>query len=213
LVDEFQVGQLAQELHRGYLADAGSAALLRHPYATDLVERLELENTGPAIVPIESIVRKDGSVAFFDLSYAVRNIATGNTYQHVHDRLWLGGALLALGDELTNAGGFDKGPDLQFIRHLRNGVAHGNRFNLRPGQPSLPAHFTGPDQRLLPDGKTTTPPGEAQTFEITPALHGQTVLFDFLGPADVCDLLMFVGHRLIRIGNRDPALPLWPQRP
>jgi hypothetical protein len=28
-------------------------------------------------------------------------------------------------------------------------------------------------------------PGEADTFEITAALHGQPVLFDFFGPGDV----------------------------
>jgi hypothetical protein len=65
---------------------------------------------------------------------------------------------------------------------------------------------------LLADGVTSTPPGQVHTFEITPALNGRPVLFDFLGPGDICDLLLLVANRLIRVGNGDPALPLWPQR-
>jgi hypothetical protein len=212
-MDELQVGQLAQELNEGYMAYAGSTSLARHPYAIQLVERLERENTGPAIVPIESILRKDGSAAFFSLSHALRKISTSQTYREVHDRLWLGGALLTLGDELARVRYFDKGPDLEFIRHLRNGIAHGNRFHFERGAPQRPAHFTGSAQRLLADGHTTTPRGQAHTFVISSALNGRGVLFDFLGPGDVCDLLAFVSVRLLRIGNGDPVAPLWPQRP
>jgi hypothetical protein len=196
----------------GYLAYAATTTLIRHPYTDDLLRRLESENRGPARVPVESILRKDGTAVFFDLSHALRNITADPSYREIHDRLWLGGALLTLGDELADAGYFDKGHDLEFVRHLRNGIAHGNRFNLRGSEPVRPAYFTGPAQRLLADGITTTPTGETHTFEITSALQDRPVLFDFLGPGDVCDLLMFVGWRLIRIGNGDPPHPLWEQR-
>lgn len=200
-----------QVLYNGYLGYVGATTIVRHPYAQDVVKRLEDENSGPAPVPIEQIVRQDGSAAYFDLSHAVRNITTSVDYREIHDRLWLGGALLALGDELTRASYFDRRPDLEFIRHLRNGVAHGNKFHFCNGEPRRPAHFTGPDQRLMPNG-TITPPGQRRTFEITFALQGKTVLFDFLGPGDICDLLLFVSWRLIRIGNGDPPQDLWPQR-
>lgn len=64
----------------------------------------------------------------------------------------------------------------------------------------------------MSDGVTSTPPGDAITFKITPGLHGQQVLFDFRGAGDVCDLLQFVGVRLIRMGNGDPPMALFPQR-
>lgn len=210
-VNEYEVGQLTQSLCNGYFGYAGIAAVMRHPHANDLVMRLELENSGPASVPIQAILRKDGTAVFFSLTYALRSIAQSAAYHETHNRLWMSGALLTIGDALGEAKYFDKGPDLEFVRHLRNGVAHGNQFSLRRGEPKRPAHFTGPDQRLMPDG-TTPSPGQAHTFEITRGLQGQPVLFDYVGPGDVYDLLMFVSWRLIRVGNGDPPLDLWPQR-
>jgi hypothetical protein len=210
-VVESEVGKLAHDLHRGYMAYAGTTAIMRHPYTLEVIERLEAENTGPAIVPIESIVRRDGTAAFFSLSYAVREIATDDDYQEVHDRLWLAGALITLGDELKRVEYFDKGPDLEFVRHLRNGIGHGNRFHFIGDEPTRPAHFTGPAQRLQIDGHTPTPPGQAHTFRIDRNLQGHPVLFDFMGPGDVCDLLMFVGWRLGAISRGDPDFVFWEQ--
>jgi hypothetical protein len=208
-MNEFQVGQLAQDLENGFMAHAGTTALLRHPYALDVLERLERENTGPAIVPIVPVPRKDGTAHFFNLSHFVREVSTTPEFQKEQDRLWMTGALLTLGDELSRVGYFDQAPDLEFLRHLRNGIGHGNRFHFLNGEPKRPAHFTG---AAGGDGATSTV-HPATTFEITHSLEGQPVLFDFMGPGDLCDLLLFVANRLIRIGDGDPPAPLWPQRP
>lgn len=47
------------------------------------------------------------------------------------DRTFLAGALIRLGDQLSRHGYFDDAPELEFVRHLRNGVAHGNRLDSR----------------------------------------------------------------------------------
>ena len=207
-VNEFEVGQLAQNLCNGYIGFSGVTTIIRHPRAEEVIRQLELDNSGPARVPTEQIYTKHGAPPiYFDLIYAVKNIAASPGYREVHDRLWLTGALLTLGDELARQDYFDKKPDLEFIRHLRNGIGHGNCFNLRPGEPRRPAFYTGPDDR------TSAPPTSPYSFEITPTLNGRQVLFDFIGPGDVCQLLQFVSWRLIRIGNGDPPLDLWPQRP
>ena len=73
-----------------------------------------------------------------------------------------------VGHELSENRYFDKTPELEFFRHLRNGVSHGNRFNLRRDEPKRPARFRG--------------------FEITPALHEQPVLFEFISTGDLFDL-------------------------
>jgi hypothetical protein len=44
-------------------------------------------------------------------------------------------------------------------------------------------------------------------FEISAGLEGQTVLFDFMGPADILDLLQAISVYLIRMGNGDPLRP------
>jgi hypothetical protein len=210
--NESRVGQLAQALNEGYMAFAATDSFIRHPYAADALDRIETAHQGPSLVPTQPIFRTDGTAHFFQVLHALRTITNKPDYRETYDRVWLGGAVLTLGDELARNGYFDKAPDLEFVRHLRNGVAHGNRFHFSPKEPRLPAHFTGPAERLLPDGVTATPAGDVHTFEITRSLQGTTLLFDFMGPGDICDLLIFVSWRLIRIGNGDPPHPLWPQR-
>ena len=63
----------------------------------------------------------------------------------------------------------------------------------------------------MPDG-TITPPGQAHTFEITPGLDRKEVLFDFIGPGDIGDLLFFISCRLLAIGNGDPPRCIHAQR-
>src|SRR6476620_946738 len=53
---------------------------------------------------------------------------------------------------------WDRTPELELLRHLRNGVSHGNTFNFRPGEPKRPAQY--------------------RTFQLTPEHHGAPVLFD-----------------------------------
>jgi hypothetical protein len=209
-VTELAVGQLAQQLHTGYLAYAATRDLLAHPGIQTVVEVMRSENVGPAPVPIGSIRRGDGSEIVYDLPHAIEVVGRSAGYRDVYDQLWLAGAVLTLGDALAAEHYFDRGPDLELLRHLRNGIAHGNRFNLRKGEPRRPAHFTGPDQRFLDGG--TTPTGQSRFFEITPACQGKAVLFEFMGPGDIVDLLIFVSWRLIRRGNGDPPYDLFPQR-
>lgn len=105
------------------------------------------------------------------------------------DRAWLGSALIVLGDRLAAESYFDRAPILEMVRHLRNGVGHGNRFEIRnPSELAVwPAHTLG--------AACASPNGS--TFEITPDLHGSRVLFDFMGPGDVIDLFASVGTRLL----------------
>jgi hypothetical protein len=47
--------------------------------------------------------------------------------------------MVVLGDALSDHAYFDRDPALEFVRHLRNGIGHGNHFNL--------AKFGSPDDR------------------------------------------------------------------
>jgi hypothetical protein len=120
------------------------------------------------------------------------------------DRLWIVGALLAIGDAfkqhgLKPHGYFDRAPEPELSRHLRNGVAHRNAFRI--DNPKDLAKFPA-DNRLAwvrSDSKAE--------FEITPNLQNQPVLFDFMGPGDILHLLMSVSLYLIRMGNGDALRP------
>jgi hypothetical protein len=87
---------------------------------------------------------------------------------------------------LAAEGYYDRAPVLEMVRHLRNGIAHGNRFSLRnPTELNAwPAHTR--DAACRSSGP----------FEITPDLDGSAVLFDFMGLGDVLDLLISVSTHL-----------------
>jgi hypothetical protein len=107
----------------------------------------------------------------------------------------LAGALIAIGDALSNITPYylSRAPLLELLFHLRNGVAHGNKFNL-----------TKKGLRRLHEYDAHN--GEAQIktrmFQIRPTLKGQSMLFDFMGPGDFLDLLQSVEVYLTRIRER-----------
>ena len=100
-------------------------------------------------------------------------------------RSWAMGALLTLGDELGAHGYFDRAPILELVYHLRNGMAHSNRFHIDAGGRKALGKHAAHNR----DARVKSPLGTV--FEITPGLTGQ-ILFDFMGPADVIDLLQSV---------------------
>ena len=81
-----------------------------------------------------------------------------------------------IGHELKSKQYFDKTPELEFFRHLRNGLSHGNKFYFREGEPKRPARF--------------------KTFEITRCLQGQEVAFSFINTGDFFDLFDYLKAHL-----------------
>ncbi len=89
--------------------------------------------------------------------------------------LLLQSMVIQIGDMLSKNGYFEKAPELEFYRHLRNALGHGNRFHFLPGEPKRLARF--------------------QNREITIALQGSQVFFNFMGPGDVFELWEHIeGH-------------------
>jgi hypothetical protein len=190
----FDIGQTTERLAQGYYMHWAAIRVASHPRAVAL-------SPNGQIVPVGYVGRKDGTRHVFDFKHYLA--LAGNHPAMVDDleRVWLVGALLTLGDALQANDYFDHAPELELLYHLRNGVAHGNLFHLtdsgRRRLTRYPAH-----NRLAwvrSDSKAE--------FEITPNQQGQPVLFDFMGPGDVLDLLMSVGLYLIRTGNGDPLRP------
>ena len=179
------VAQLASQMLRGYLAHIAAVR------SVPLVD-------GNAIVrliakwPSDFVQRKDGSKWSFDTQDALVDLADRAIDAEL-SRVWLTGSLLGLGDTLKEHGYFDHAPILELVYHLRNGIAHGNRFNLTSiGLERLkkyPAH-----SRDAWFSRTA--------FEIAPSLNGQIVLFDFMHAGDILDLLSSVGAHLRDLTRR-----------
>jgi hypothetical protein len=191
----FDCGQLAERMCRGYYSHAAAVELVRNPRSVALSPPV----LPGYVVPVGFVKRKDGTERAFYYIHFLEQARTDPTLTEDLERVWLTGSLLAVGDAASRSGYFDRAPELELLRHVRNGVAHGNRFNItNPNSlTSYPAHnrlaWIKGDKRSI--------------FEIVPTLDGQPVLFDFMGPGDVLDLLDSVGVYLIRIGNGDPLRP------
>src|SRR5205085_11438992 len=80
--------------------------------------------------------------------------------------------LLTLGDTLAASGYFDHASELELVRHIRNGIAHVNRYNIESrgakGLSKRPAH------------NHLTANGAAFQIEVVSALHGRQVLWCFM---------------------------------
>jgi len=191
----FECGQLAERMAQGYYAHKAAIEVATDSRAKALAPAVQPGQ----IVPVGYVARKDGTQIIFHYQHFLDQARTNPTMVSVLERVWLAGSLLAIGDAASVHGYFDRAPELELLRHLRNGIAHGNCFRI--DKPASLAKFPAHNKLAWVRSDTKA------EFEITPALQGQTVLFDFMGPGDVLDILMSVGLYLIRMGNGDPLRP------
>lgn len=131
------------------------------------------------------LVRRDDTYYDGIDVWAVVEQARTKEFNLTFMRALLSAGIAWVGDQLTVESYFDdrlrdgevRAPVLEFFRHLRNAVSHGNRWHFTGGEPRRPAAF-GP---LVLDA----------------SLHGsERVLFEYLGPGDVFQLMDEIAHHL-----------------
>lgn len=187
------VSRTAQRLASGYYAFLVAHLVAANPVSINSLPPADLLGEDP----VGEIKRKDGTAHTLNLRYYLDLFREDHGLQAELLRSWAMGAMLTLGDELLANGYFDRVPLLELVYHLRNGVAHGNRFNItdrgRERLAAYPAHNR--------DAVVRSPTGI--TYEITPSLSGP-VLFDFMAPADVIDLLQAVELHLSKAAGARP---------
>jgi hypothetical protein len=137
------------------------------------------------------VVRKDGTKDVFSFDHYLREAFENPRTKEDLDRVWVMGGLIALADALRDMRYLDRAPELELVRHLRNGVSHGNRFRI-DNRADLARH---PAHNLF--AAVRSPAGTS--FEITAASIGRPVMFDFMGPADFIDLFLSVEVHLFSL--------------
>ncbi len=178
---------IVNRLVQGYYSHLAAIEVASNPRAVDIAPP-----TLPGhVVPIGTVLRKDGTFHAFHFRYFLEKASKDPDIAADLPHVWLTGSLLTVGDALEHHSYFTRVPLLELVRHLRNGIAHGNHFDIRnPSQlQKYPAHNR--DAEIHGDNKNI--------FEITPSLQGQKVLFDFMGPADILDVLMSVANYLVKL--------------
>jgi hypothetical protein len=189
--DALRVGKMAERLADSFYVLSAALSIAIVPGSHQLAPSVLPGN----VVPVGTLLRKDGTEHVFHFTHYLEKARSDPDLLENFQQAWLGGALITLGDALTIHSYFTHDPILELVYHLRNGIAHGNTFHFTEGGlrrlQEIPAHNRG----------ASVAGNNRQIFEITPELDGNRVLFDFMGPANVQDLLMSVDMLLTEIGN------------
>jgi hypothetical protein len=177
-----EVAQLARDMGVGYASHIAASRIAPRIGGNAFVKLIDAYQ-------IDSVPRKGGTPFTFGTQDALGDMVANKVIREEFPGVWLTGALLRVGDALGRHTYFDHAAELELVYHLRNGVAHGNHFK-----------FTNPGRKRLVDHPANNRACYKHAiFEITPALNGQPVLFDFMEAGDVLDLLFSVASHLDKI--------------
>jgi hypothetical protein len=189
----WDIGRLAQRLMEGYYTHMAALHVAADPRAAALAPPLE---PGPSM-PVLHVPRGDGTNHTFSFDHFLRQVREPLLAEDFK-RAWLASSLLTVGDALGAARYFNRAPgaepEAELIRHLRNGIAHGNEFSMRGDvidpntrRLKLPAHNRRYATVL-----------NMREYEVDTHLNRSKVLFDYGGPAVILDILSALGWHLTR---------------
>jgi hypothetical protein len=124
----FAIGLMASQMAQSYYAHRAAITVARDPRANSLIAA---EVRGGQAVPVGDVTRKDGTGHVYDIHHYLEYARTNATILNNLERVWIVGSLIAVGDALAQHDYLNRVPLLELVRHIRNGVAHGNRFDIR----------------------------------------------------------------------------------
>jgi hypothetical protein len=196
----WDIGRLAQRLVEEYYTHMAALHVAADPRAAALAPPIE---SGQA-VPILRVPRDDGTHHTFHFSHFLGQVREPQLFEDFK-RSWLTSSLLRIGDALGDAHYFNQAPETEpeaeLVRHLRNGIAHGNEFSMRgdvigpkTGRLKFPAHNRRYAKVL-----------GMREYVVDTHLNGTKVLFDYGGPAVILDILQTLGWHLTRTASGFPA--------
>jgi hypothetical protein len=180
----FATGRIIFDLAQGCYAYETIVQLARDPRSATVMPGL----TPGHPMPVGTLKRKDGSQHTYVIDQYLKMSSDHAFIAPQIRQSWFAGALVTAGDLLMKHEYFDHGPELELIYHMRNGIAHGNRFNFTASGLRRLARYPAFNRVL--DGR-----GEVFRVDAT-QLKGQPILFDFMAAADVVDLLILAAERL-----------------
>jgi hypothetical protein len=182
----FDVGQKISNLGTGSLSHDVMVKLVNHPR----VEELMPDRSPDGTVAVDYLYNNGKPGTQYDALHYLKIAQKDPYFAPMLQQTWSAGAIITAGDILDKYDYFDHGPEVELIYHLRNGVAHGNKF-----------HFTVRGNPVGISRMNRYPAflrsfSGREVFRITPNLEGSPVLFDFIGPDDIIQLFALAGNRL-----------------
>ncbi|MBK7393287.1 MAG: hypothetical protein IPI64_08290 [Chloracidobacterium sp.] len=187
-----EIAQLGEMLHHGYLAHHAQTTVASHSDAASLAPEIEDHQ----IVSVGYVDKTEGKPIEYSFPHFLKLAQDDPRVKAYSEQVWLAGALITLGDALESVEYLDHAPILEMIYHLRNGVAHGNKFRFKASGIKRLEKFPAHNRDSYIKGADT------KIFEISTALEGQPVLFDFMKAGDVAEHLLAVGFHAGQLMNR-----------
>jgi hypothetical protein len=186
-----EVATLAQRVVLQYFSHHVAMHVARDPRSNAFAPSVEQGQ----IIPVLKIPRRDGNAMIVSFDHYLVEGRKPDTRQEF-DKVWLVGALLTVGDALGEHGYFGHIPEAEIIRHLRNGVGHGNKFDFHP---KVKDKGTG---KLKQPANTFRYAAQLQMprHEVDTHLQGTEVLFKWGGPDAIIDCLIVLGTHLLNVG-------------
>ena len=104
--------------------------------------------------------------------------------------VWIAGVIIKIGDLLAQHEYFDRHPLLEMIRHMRNAIAHGNRFRIDSEEKlkKYPANNIGAKMNGWNHGTL---------YEITYGLNGKQFMGSYMLDGNILDILLSCGFYLL----------------
>jgi hypothetical protein len=194
IVDQaaWDVGCHAQRLVGDYYTHMAALHVASDPRAANFAPPLRPGQQ----VPLLDVPRGDGTNHTFHFNHFLKLVRdpqlTGD-----FKKAWLASSLLTIGDTLGTHNYFGHAPEAELIRHLRNGVAHKNRFAFHP---SVIERRSGLLRHPAHNRRYTTVL-TMREYTIDTHLQGTEVLFGYGGAAVLLDILTCLGWHLTRTGT------------
>lgn len=167
-----EIADLIRKLQKTYAGTSATLYLFSHSRIFDFLDSTGVDR-GSSII----LRKKDGSnYDGLDIYESINEIRSSNInmtwlLKNIHIT-----RIIRIGDQLDQNDYFDKAPVLEFFRHLRNAVSHGNEFTFYNDEPKRNAEFG--------------------SFKLDDRLNGTTALFEYIGPGDVMELFDEVENHL-----------------
>ena len=122
----WDVGVMAQRFASAYCTHIAALYVAADPRATTFAPAVEPDES----VSVLRVPRDDGTHHKFAFDHFLAEVRRPELLEDLK-RSWLASSLLTIGDALGQHEYFQHAPEAELIRHLRNGVAHKNRFHFR----------------------------------------------------------------------------------
>lgn len=180
MASETEAADAIAAFRRTYAVSSLGLLVVQHPRREEILTAILGLDRGSTIrLGMRDDPAKPGEPLYYeglDVWDSVDAVGGHPDYNLYFLAVWSMVALSAIGQLASDNGYWDRTPELELLRHLRNGVSHGNRFNLHTNQPSRPAHFGA--------------------HQLTSKNNGDVVLFEFMSPGDLFSLLDHIEEHL-----------------